>query len=177
MYGYSKETNLEGYILNTLSVFNVSEFQPGMGPNKEMYKSVEFPEVCYYRAYRNPPEDENPYEFTLQFWHVFTARLAFIIIFEHVVFILTGIVAWAIPDIPVEIKNQIKMEKKVEKETLFQAEMKKIREERSKNPQKNLGKDMDLGDGLRASPSLCGSSSSSRAPSRNSEITLQDADS
>lgn len=38
---------------------------------------------CYrYRDYRAPPWSSTPYEFTLQFWHVLAARLAFIIVFE-----------------------------------------------------------------------------------------------
>lgn len=73
-----------------------------MGPNKELYKKETFPEVCYYRAYRNPPEDEHPYEFTLQFWHVFTARLAFVIIFE--VFFIKFVVQ--------ETQLEIKLKKK-----------------------------------------------------------------
>lgn len=35
-----------------------------------------------YRDYRAPPWSSTPYEFTLQFWHVLAARLAFIIVFE-----------------------------------------------------------------------------------------------
>lgn len=37
---------------------------------------------CRYRDYRAPPWSQVPYEFTLQFWHVLAARLAFIIVFE-----------------------------------------------------------------------------------------------
>ena len=37
---------------------------------------------CRYRDYRAPPWSAVPYEFTLQFWHVLAARLAFIIVFE-----------------------------------------------------------------------------------------------
>lgn len=37
---------------------------------------------CRYRDYRATPWSTVPYEFTLQFWHVLAARLAFIIVFE-----------------------------------------------------------------------------------------------
>ncbi|MCL4142507.1 UNVERIFIED_CONTAM: hypothetical protein GTU68_062604 [Idotea baltica] len=113
MFAYSDGINLEGYITNTLSIFNVSEYEDGMGPDKLKYQNETWPSYCHYRAYRNPPNSEKPYEITLQFWHVFTARLAFILIFEHIIFVLTGVVAWAIPDVPTEVKNQILMEKKV----------------------------------------------------------------
>lgn len=35
-----------------------------------------------YRDYRDPPHAPVPYGYTLQFWHVLAARLAFIIVFE-----------------------------------------------------------------------------------------------
>lgn len=35
-----------------------------------------------YRDYRDPPHSPVPYGYTLQFWHVLAARLAFIIVFE-----------------------------------------------------------------------------------------------
>ena len=35
-----------------------------------------------YRDYRGPPWSSKPYEFTLQYWHILAARLAFIIVFE-----------------------------------------------------------------------------------------------
>jgi anoctamin-4 len=41
-----------------------------------------FPVSCRYRDYRDPPHSLVPYGYTLQFWHVLAARLAFIIVFE-----------------------------------------------------------------------------------------------
>lgn len=38
--------------------------------------------VCRYRDYRDSPHAPVPYGYTLQFWHVLAARLAFIIVFE-----------------------------------------------------------------------------------------------
>ena len=35
-----------------------------------------------YRDYRGPPWSSKPYEFTLQYWHILAARLAFILVFE-----------------------------------------------------------------------------------------------
>ncbi|XP_042885220.1 anoctamin-4-like isoform X2 [Penaeus japonicus] len=149
IYQYSGSTNLVGYVKNSLSAFNTSQYTSEMGPENR----TGWPELCYYKAYRNGPADENPYDLNQQFWHVAAARLAFIIIFEHIVFCLTSAVAMAIPDIPVEVRNQMLREKKVEKETLFENEMKKIRHERqvrrdrmSSPEEDNL--DIDLGEGL-----------------------------
>lgn len=55
---------------SSLSVFEMKE----AGSNHTRY--------CRYRDYRAPPWSTVPYEFTLQFWHVLAARLAFIIVFE-----------------------------------------------------------------------------------------------
>ncbi|KAK4289630.1 hypothetical protein Pmani_037410, partial [Petrolisthes manimaculis] len=151
MYGYSPSHNLEGYINNSLAVFNTSEYTIAMGPAE----NTDWPDSCRYRAYRKGPEEDKPYSFNQQFWHVFTARLAFILIFEHVVFLLTGAVAMSIPDVPVEVRNQMMREKKVEKETLFENEMKKIKRERQQgrqatSPEDDNGMNVDLGEGLRS---------------------------
>lgn len=55
---------------SSLSVFEMKE----ANSNQTRY--------CRYRDYRAPPWSAVPYEFTLQFWHVLAARLAFIIVFE-----------------------------------------------------------------------------------------------
>lgn len=43
------------------------------------------PETCQYRGYRNGPEHSDPYGLSPQYWHVFAARLAFVVVFEHIV--------------------------------------------------------------------------------------------
>lgn len=44
------------------------------------------PETCQYRGYRNGPDHKlDPYGLSPQYWHVFAARLAFVVVFEHVV--------------------------------------------------------------------------------------------
>ena len=40
------------------------------------------PPTCQYRGYRNPPGHENKYGLSPQYWHVFAARLAFVVVFE-----------------------------------------------------------------------------------------------
>ena len=52
------------------------------GPDPEAVPRETWPEFCMYKAYRNPPESEEPYLVNIKFWHVFTARLAFILVFE-----------------------------------------------------------------------------------------------
>uniref|UniRef100_A0A8C0INS0 Anoctamin n=1 Tax=Chelonoidis abingdonii TaxID=106734 RepID=A0A8C0INS0_CHEAB len=77
---------LTGYINNSLSVFRVQDFEWQMK----------------YRDYRNSDD----YNYSVQFWHVFAARLAFLILFEHVALCIKLIAAWYVPDVPQSVKNK-----------------------------------------------------------------------
>nr|XP_021153415.1 anoctamin-9 isoform X2 [Columba livia] len=91
-----------GYINHSLSVFRVQDFEP----HTEMPKTLpgfvrgEIRE-CRYRDYRNADD----YSYTVQFWHIFAARLAFLILFEHVALCVKLIASWYVPDIPQSVKN------------------------------------------------------------------------
>uniref|UniRef100_A0A8C7J8R5 Anoctamin n=1 Tax=Oncorhynchus kisutch TaxID=8019 RepID=A0A8C7J8R5_ONCKI len=95
MYAYSNDLSMKGYINNSLSVFNISGFS----------------EDNRYRDYRYPSGHEKEYSHTMQFWHILAAKLAFIIIMEHVAFMVKFFVAWMIPDVPSEVKARIKRER------------------------------------------------------------------
>ncbi|NXG59665.1 ANO9 protein, partial [Hemiprocne comata] len=88
-----------GYINHSLSMFRVQDFEPytkgdpGLAPTG----------LCHrYRDYRNADD----YSYTVQFWHIFAARLAFLILFEHVSLCIKLIAAWYVPDVPQSVKNQ-----------------------------------------------------------------------
>lgn len=71
-----------GYIDSSLSEFNTSDYRDDMKSDTE----DNHPETCQYRGYRNGPEHPNdPYGLSPQYWHVFAARLAFVVVFEHIV--------------------------------------------------------------------------------------------
>ncbi|XP_033610717.1 anoctamin-4 isoform X5 [Cryptotermes secundus] len=114
-YVYSPTETLAGYIDSSLSEFNTSDYRQDMGADTE-----EDPPTCQYRGYRNPPIHEKKYDLSPQYWHVFAARLAFVVVFEHIVFALTGIMAYAIPDVPAEVRTQIQREKLLEKEAKYE---------------------------------------------------------
>lgn len=40
------------------------------------------PPTCQYRGYRNGPKHDHKYDLSPQYWHVFAARLAFVVVFE-----------------------------------------------------------------------------------------------
>ncbi|NXA90928.1 ANO9 protein, partial [Melanocharis versteri] len=94
-----------GYINNSLSVFRIQDFEPHTKVLPE-FNGDQIKE-CRYRDYRNADD----YAYTIQFWHIFAARLAFLILFEHVALCVKLIAAWYIPDVPHKVMNQIRMEK------------------------------------------------------------------
>ncbi|NXM84250.1 ANO9 protein, partial [Oenanthe oenanthe] len=91
-----------GYINNSLSVFHIRDFEPHTKVLPEFNGLC-----CRYRDYRNADD----YTYTVQFWHIFAARLAFLILFEHVALCVKLIAAWYIPDVPQKVKNLILKEK------------------------------------------------------------------
>uniref|UniRef100_A0A096M943 Anoctamin n=1 Tax=Poecilia formosa TaxID=48698 RepID=A0A096M943_POEFO len=100
---------LKGYMNSSLSVFDMWELK----------NSSEF-RYCRYRDYRASPWSTPPYEFTLQFWHVLAARLAFIIVFEHLVFGIKSFIAYLIPDMPKDLCDRMRREKYLMQEMIPQ---------------------------------------------------------
>ncbi|NXC98590.1 ANO9 protein, partial [Certhia familiaris] len=92
-----------GYINNSLSIFHVQDFEP----HTKVLPEFNGIQVKKYRDYRNADD----YSYTVQFWHIFAARLAFLILFEHVALCVKLIAAWYIPDVPQKVKNEILREK------------------------------------------------------------------
>ncbi|XP_034944298.1 anoctamin-4 [Chelonus insularis] len=112
---YSKTNDLVGYIDSSLSDFNTSDYREDM-----VSQSIKKPEICQYRGYRNGPNSDDPYGLSPQYWHVFAARLAFVVVFEHVVFALTGIMSYVIPETPSAVTTQRAREKLLAQEAKYE---------------------------------------------------------
>ncbi|XP_069078042.1 anoctamin-5 isoform X3 [Pleurodeles waltl] len=125
-YAYSpnEDSPMAGYINSSLSVFNVSDFHPINRPLENPMNHT----ICRYRDYRYPPDHERRYLHSMQFWHILAAKMAFIIIMEHVVFLVKFFVAWMIPDVPSEVKARIKREKYLTQKILHEYELYKLKE-------------------------------------------------
>eukprot|EP00063_Salmo_salar_P050939 XP_014025774.1 PREDICTED: anoctamin-3-like [Salmo salar] len=95
--------------------------------------SEEQSRYCRYRDYRASPWSPVPYDFTLQFWHVLAARLAFIIVFEHLVFGIKSFIAYLIPDMPKSLCDRMRREKYLMQEMMYEAELEHLQKERKKN--------------------------------------------
>ncbi|XP_060891520.1 anoctamin-5 isoform X3 [Labrus mixtus] len=136
MYAYQpEELNMKGYINSSLSVFNISEIplanRPEDGENPLWFNNSIT--TCRYRDYRYPPDHEKRYTHTMQFWHILAAKLAFIIIMEHVVFVVKFFVAWMIPDIPSDVRARVKRERYLVQEYLHNYEVEKLKIQLSQN--------------------------------------------
>ncbi|XP_075044787.1 anoctamin-5 [Mixophyes fleayi] len=128
-YAYSdnEKSPMSGYISSSLAEFNVSDFKDiSMPLENEMNVTL-----CRYRDYRYPPDHEKRYLHTMQFWHILAAKMAFIIIMEHVVFMVKFFVAWMIPDVPSEVKARVKREKYLTQKILHEYELCKLKQKLS----------------------------------------------
>ncbi|KFV11521.1 Anoctamin-5, partial [Pterocles gutturalis] len=125
-YYENEDSPMSGYINNSLSVFQISDFPDRNKPKLNPENLV----ICrlVYRDYRYPPDHERKYLHSMQFWHILAAKLAFIIIMEHVVFIVKFFVAWMIPDVPADVKAKIKREKYLTQKILHEYELEKLKE-------------------------------------------------
>ncbi|XP_060892348.1 anoctamin-1-like isoform X2 [Labrus mixtus] len=109
-YMYSPDGSMHGFVNHTLSYFNVSHFQEGKETMDPMHLGYPV-EICRYKDYREPPWSTTPYEISKEFWAVLAVRLAFVIVFQNVVMLMSDVVDWLIPDIPKDISLQIHKEK------------------------------------------------------------------
>ncbi|XP_041746683.2 anoctamin-1 isoform X2 [Coregonus clupeaformis] len=109
-YMYSPDGSMHGFVNHTMSYFNVSDFQDGKQPMDPLHLGYQV-EMCRYKDYRDPPWSNTPYVISKEFWAVLAARLAFVIVFQNVVMLMSDIVDWLIPDIPKDISLQIHKEK------------------------------------------------------------------
>ncbi|XP_021359214.1 anoctamin-4-like [Mizuhopecten yessoensis] len=84
-----------------------------------------------YCDYRRPATDYvgdaevgtgEEYTFTLVYWHILAARLAFIVVFENLIVLATWLVMYLIPDMPGSVKLQMLRENFLAKEALYTAE-------------------------------------------------------
>ncbi|KAF7212080.1 anoctamin-5b isoform X2 [Nothobranchius furzeri] len=125
LYAISRDKSMKGYISNSLSVYNISQIPKTNMPEENWYDNSTV--TCRYRDYRYPPGHMREYDHTMQFWHILAAKMAFIIIMEHVVFVVKFFVAWLIPDVPSDVKARIKRERFLIQEYLHNYEVERLK--------------------------------------------------
>ncbi|KAF4082908.1 hypothetical protein AMELA_G00133960 [Ameiurus melas] len=133
-YVYSPDGTLHGYVNHSLSYFNVTDFQPNTDPVEPMFLGYKV-EVCRFKDYRDSPWSDTPYELSREFWNILAARLAFVIVFQNMVMLMSDFVDWLIPDIPKDISLQMHKEKNLVVELFMKEEQgKRQMSKRKSNP-------------------------------------------
>lgn len=97
LYQYDYSWDLEGYVNFSLS----------WSPNGSLL------EGCRYHGYRDQEGNFRPF-----FWRLLAVRLGFVIIFEHVVFVVCKMIDVLVPDIPKTLEMKIKRERYLAKQAL-----------------------------------------------------------
>lgn len=110
------EGELANYLNHSLSIQRISRFEPGTKPDHPGVNITD--DICRYRGYY---EDDDTYRYSQAYWKIFTARLAFVIVFEHTVFILSWLVSYVIPDVPYHVRQLMLHEKTLTRELRYRA--------------------------------------------------------
>lgn len=121
-YGDSNNHTMAGYINSSLSIFNISDFPEHSRPLSSSHNMT----TCRYRDFRYPPGHYRQYEYNVHYWHVIAAKMAFIIVVEHVVYFTKFILSYVIPDVPYTVKEQIKREKYLTQVILHETNLKLV---------------------------------------------------
>ncbi|CAM9717248.1 unnamed protein product [Lampetra fluviatilis] len=133
-YGYSAGhgagfPTMRGYNENSLSVFNISDFQEQNIPDElPPWFDLAIHTTCRYRDYRYPPGHPQAYSLNMQYWHVLAAKLAFVIVTEHVIFLTNSFIAYVIPDMPSHVRACVRRERFLVHKILEQAELGRLRD-------------------------------------------------
>uniref|UniRef100_A0A8C7PHT2 Anoctamin n=1 Tax=Oncorhynchus mykiss TaxID=8022 RepID=A0A8C7PHT2_ONCMY len=117
-YGEHSSHTMQGYINNTLSVFDIQDFS-----NKIHAVSLSY---FRYRDFRYPPGHHRQYEYSIYYWHVIAAKMAFIIVVEHIVYLTKFVLSYVIPDVPYTVREQIKREKYLSQVILHETNLKLV---------------------------------------------------
>ncbi|XP_032912762.1 anoctamin-6 isoform X1 [Catharus ustulatus] len=128
-YGSHSSPTMKGYINSTLSVFNISDFKNASKPFSSRFGNQT---TCRYRDLRYPPGHQHQYEHNIYYWHVIAAKLAFIIVMEHVIYFVKFIISYIIPDVSQKTKSKVKREKYLTQKLLHENHLKGVT--------KNMGK-------------------------------------
>ncbi|XP_075258994.1 anoctamin-4-like isoform X5 [Convolutriloba macropyga] len=81
-------------------------------------------ESCRYQGFRFPYDaPENlAYQYTPEFYKLLALRLAFVLLFENIVFALRSLIAYLIPDMPVHVRIEKAREEYLTRQVLYESE-------------------------------------------------------
>ncbi|KAH8256409.1 hypothetical protein KR032_006344 [Drosophila birchii] len=124
----SKDGTLNGYLDFTLSEFKVSD-SPTLNSLAGDLTNIT---TCRYTDFRLPPSSPEKYTLSSMFYIILACRLGFVVVFENFVALVMILVRWCIPDMSVELRDQIRREVYVTNEIIIEQEAHRARFERAK---------------------------------------------
>ena len=77
--------------------------------------------IYFNSSYVSYHDSTYPYNYSKEYWNLVAARLAFVIVFVFIVYSITSMIAWIIPDVPEYLKFKSEREKQVVREKLGKA--------------------------------------------------------
>lgn len=124
----SKDGTLNGYLDYTLSEFKISD------SSKLRSLAGDFSNItiCKYTDFREPPNSANEYQLSSEYYIILACRLGFVVVFENFVALVMILVRWCIPDMSVELRDQIRREVYITNEIIIDQEAQRARFERAK---------------------------------------------
>ncbi|CAF4175953.1 unnamed protein product [Rotaria socialis] len=104
VYQYSRSQNrtLVNYVNFTLSAYEINRLAPS-----SIQESNTTSIYCFFKDHRTPPWDSKPYQTNHDYYVIMVARLAFLIVFEHVVFVCLKMGEVLMPLLSKNVKQQI----------------------------------------------------------------------
>ncbi|CAF1181091.1 unnamed protein product [Adineta steineri] len=104
VYQYSRSQNrtLVNYVNFTLSAYEINRLS---STSLTKFNTTDI--YCFYKDHRTPPWDSRPYQTNHDYYVIMVARLAFLILFEHVVFICLKMGEVLMPLLSKNVKQQI----------------------------------------------------------------------
>lgn len=107
---YNMKINKElvdvGFLNYTLASFDIRDFQAGHGPEENPWNVT----MCHFADYRNSHDVEPKYKRPIDYWHIMTARLAFLVVYQNLVGVLFTAIQYIIPDVPNKLNERIQRE-------------------------------------------------------------------
>ncbi|XP_017084984.2 anoctamin-1 isoform X2 [Drosophila eugracilis] len=139
----NKNGTLDGYLQFTLSEFKVAD-SPTLNSLAGDLSNIT---TCKYTDFRLPPSSPEKYTLSSMFYIILACRLGFVVVFENFVALVMILVRWCIPDMSVELRDQIRREVYVTNEIIIDQEAHRARFERAKRSssvlQTPVDQDMD----------------------------------
>ncbi|KAH8344426.1 hypothetical protein KR084_011364 [Drosophila pseudotakahashii] len=124
----NKQGTLDGYLNFTLSEFRVAD-SPTLNSLAGDLSNIT---TCKYTDFRLPPSSPEKYTLSSMFYIILACRLGFVVVFENFVALVMILVRWCIPDMSVELRDQIRREVYVTNEIIIDQEAHRARFERAK---------------------------------------------